>query len=77
VILTTEYLERLIEQSRWLPVGLVRVYIEPGIIIELNRTDRGWIISVRRRTAELPIAGDKNFATPPDVPDYLVSQKEE
>jgi hypothetical protein len=77
VIITAEYLERLIEQSRWLPVGLVRVYIEPGIVIELNRTDRGWIVSVRRHPEELPASGTRNFTAPGDVPDYLVSQKEE
>jgi hypothetical protein len=77
MILTTEYLERLIEQSRWLPVGIVRVYIEPGIVIELNRTESGWIVSVRRRVEELPVSGTKNFTAPDGTPDYFVSQEKE
>jgi hypothetical protein len=77
MILTTEYLERLIEESRWLPTGLTRVYIEPGIVIELNRSKSGWIVSVRRRPEELPIVGDKNFRTPDGVPDYFVSQEKD
>jgi hypothetical protein len=77
MILTTEYLERLIEESRWLPTGTTRVYIEDGIVIELNRTASGWIVSVRRRPEELPISGTKNFTTPSDVPDYFVSQEKD
>ena len=53
------------------------MYIEPGIVIELDRTAGGWIVSVRRRVEELPISGTKNFTAPEGVPDYLVTQKED
>jgi hypothetical protein len=75
--LSAEYIERLIERSLWLPIGHTRVYIEAGIVIELNRTATGWIVSIRRHPEELPASGTKNFTAPGDVPDYLVSQKEE
>jgi hypothetical protein len=71
MILTAEYLERLIEQSRWLPTGVTRVYIERDIVVELNRTASGWIVSVRRQPTELPVNGTKNFSPPGWVPDYF------
>jgi hypothetical protein len=52
MIIESEYLERLIEQSRWLPVGLVRVCIEDGIVITLNRTQDGWVVSVAMKEKE-------------------------
>jgi hypothetical protein len=77
MILSAEYLERLIEQSRWLPVGVTRVYIEPGIVIELNRTSSGWLVSIRRQPTELPASGTKNYSPPDWVPDYFVSQEKD
>jgi hypothetical protein len=36
-----------------------------------------WTVSIRQRTEELPIVGDKNFVTPDNTPDYFVSQSKE